>query len=140
MATDNEKDNLDQWNEMFLDNPAKAMQHWTQQNNKVLRTEYDRLQKQDNFWQPQCRIDQRRDVDSRAIGLLMQAGIHRFVGLFQAADADRRTAPQKRVIGADVEFDLFVMDHRHGANHELACFLLLVLRGTLRPKYITTVG
>jgi len=49
MPTDNDK-LLDQWNEAFLDNPAKAMTHWTEENNKKIRAEYDRLQKQDNFW------------------------------------------------------------------------------------------
>jgi hypothetical protein len=44
-------DKLEQWNNAFLDNPAKAMSHWTAENNKALRAEYERVQKQDNFWQ-----------------------------------------------------------------------------------------
>lgn len=43
-------DNLAQWNERFLDNPAGAAQALIQENNKALRAEYERAQKQNNFW------------------------------------------------------------------------------------------
>ena len=50
MAGESEADKMAQWNDAFLDNPAKAMNHWTQENNKALRAEYERQQRQDNFW------------------------------------------------------------------------------------------
>jgi hypothetical protein len=43
-------DNLAQWNDMFLDNPARAAQQLIHENNKALRAEYERAQKQNNFW------------------------------------------------------------------------------------------
>lgn len=50
MAGESDNDRMARWNEEFIENPARAMHHWTQENNKTLRAEYDRKQKQDSFW------------------------------------------------------------------------------------------
>jgi len=49
-GNESEDDKMARWNDAFIDNPARAMQHWTQENNKALRAEYERAQRQDNFW------------------------------------------------------------------------------------------
>ena len=79
--------------------------------------EDDEARIKDALGQTQCRVDQRRCVDPGTLGLLMQARIHRGVGLFQAANADRFTAAQQGVVGANIEFNLFVVYNWHCPNH-----------------------
>ena len=52
--------------------------------------------------QAQGRIDERGDVQLRAIGVIVKAGFHGHVGVFQTSHPHRRAATQERIISADV--------------------------------------
>ena len=67
--------------------------------------------------QAQRRIDQRRHVEFITLRLLMQAGVHGRVRLLQATHTHRPAAAQKRIIGADVQFNFFAVGNWNRAIH-----------------------